>query len=215
MKLYDSFGMNPRLIRMFLIEKGLELPVQPIDLLGGENRRRPYTDKNPAGQTPMLELDDGTCLSETAAICEYLEELHPTPALIGATPAERAETRMWWRRAEINVCVPAVHAFYYKEGYDLFKDRVHCIPEASDGLKTKARLAVRWLDGLLDGRSFLAGDRFTVADICLFTYLDLLRNGGQPLDPEARNVQAWFARMSARPSAEQSLFPVQPMGLRG
>ena len=111
--------------------------------------------------------------------------------------------------------MPAVHAFYYQEGYDLFKDRVHCIPEAAEGLKTKTRKALRWLDGLLEGHTYLAGDRFSVADICLFTYLDLLRNGGQPLDPETKNVGAWFARMSARPSAEKSLFPVQPMGLRG
>jgi glutathione S-transferase len=163
----------------------------------------------------MLELDKGSYLTETAAICEYLEELHPSPALIGSTSDERAETRMWLRRVELNVCVPAVHAFYYKEGYDLFKDRVFCIPEAAESLKTKARLGARWVDGLLAGKDYLAGARFTIADICLFTYLDLLRNGGQPLDHEAKNLSGWFERVASRPSAGRSLFPVQPMGLRG
>ena len=215
MKLYDGFGMNPRMIRMFLAEKGLRVETVPIDLLGGENRREPYLSKNPAGQLPMLELDDGTYLTETAAICELLEEQHPEHPLIGATHQERAETRMWWRRVEINICIPAVHAFYYGEGYDLFKDRVHIIREASDGLKVKAQKALGWLDGLLDGKKFLAGDRFTVADICLFTYVDLLRNAGQPLDPSQKNVAAWFERVGTRPSAKASLFAEQPMGLRG
>jgi glutathione S-transferase len=207
--------MNPRIIRMFLAEKGASLDTVEIDLLAGENRQAPYTDKNPAGQTPMLELDDGSCLAETGAICEYLEEKSPSRPLIGTTPEERAETRMWWRRVEINICVPAVHAFYYAEGYDLFKDRVHCIPEAADGLKVKTQKALAWLDALLEDKQFLCGDRFTVADICLFTYLDLLRNAAQPINPEHKNVTAWFERVSARPSAEASVFPIQPMGLRG
>jgi len=216
MRLYDSFGMNPRMIRMFLAEKGMKIDTVPVDLLGGENRRRPYLDKNPSGQLPLLELDDGSNLAETAAICEYLEErFKDKPALIGSTPEERAATRMWWRRVEINYCIPAVHAFYFKEGIDLFRDRVHVIPEASDGLKTKAAKALQWLDGLLDGKKWIAGDRFTMADICLYTYIDLLRNGGQPIPANAPKVAAWFERVAARPSAKASLFPAEPMGLRG
>jgi glutathione S-transferase len=215
MKFYNSFGMNPRLVRMFAAEKGLTLDGVSLDIFAGENRRPPYTDKNPLGQTPMLELDDGTCLAETGAICEYLEELHPEPAMIGSTPKDRAVARMWWRRIEINICVPMVHAFYYKEGYDLFKDRVHCIPEAAEELKVKAQKALQWLDGELKDRTYLCGDRFSVGDICLFTYVDLLRNGGQPLDASLGNLGRWFVRVSKRPSAETSLWADQPMGLRG
>jgi len=204
------------MVRMFNIEKGVKIDSVQVDLFSGENRREPYLSKNPAGQLPLLELDDGTCLAETAAICEYIEENNKgKPALIGATAAERAETRMWWRRAEINYCVPAVHAFYYKEGLDLFRDRVHVIPEASDGLKEKSAKALLWLDQQLNGRKWLAGDRFTVADICLYTYIDLLRNAGQPLPDGAPKVAAWFERVASRPSADASLFPQQPMGLRG
>jgi len=215
MKLYHSFGMNPRLVRMFVHEKGLKLDSVPLDLLAGENRKAPYTNKNSMGQTPMLELDDGTCLAETGAICEYLEDRYPNPAMIGANPEERAATRMWWRRVEINICLPMVQAFYYKEGYDLFKNRVHCLPEAAEGLKRKAQKALQWLDGELEGRQFLCGGRFSVADICLFTYVDQLHDGGQPIDRKLRNFVGWHDRVSARPSAKASLWPEQPMGMRG
>ena len=142
MKLHTSFGMNPRTVRMFIIEKDIDLDREEVDLFTGENRQQPYLEKNPSGQTPVLELDDGSFLAETAAICEYLEELNPASPLIGTTPEERAETRMWLRRIEINICHPMVHGFYYAEGYDLFKDRVFCIPEAAEGLKEKARKAM-------------------------------------------------------------------------
>jgi glutathione S-transferase len=215
MKLYHSFGMNPRLVRMFVHEKGLRLDSVPIDLLAGENRKRPYTDKNSMGQTPLLELDDGTCLAETGAICEYLEERYPIPAMIGASLDERAETRMWWRRVELNICLPMVHAFYYKEGFDLFKTRVYCLPEAAEGLKRKAQKALRWLDGELEDRRYLCGNRFSVADICLFTYVDQLHDGGQPIDRSLRNFAKWYDLVSARPSANASLWPEQPFGMRG
>jgi glutathione S-transferase len=214
-KLYHSFGMNPRLVRMFVHEKGLRLDTVPIDLLAGENRNRPYTDKNAMGQTPILELDDGTCLAETGAICEYLEERYPSPAMIGADLDERAITRMWWRRVEINICLPMVHAFYYKEGLDLFKSRVYCLPEAADGLKRKAQKALQWLDGELEDRRYLCGNRFSVADICLFTYVDQLHDGGQPVDRSLRNFAKWYDLVCARPSTAASLWPEQPFGMRG
>jgi glutathione S-transferase len=215
MKLYHSFGMNPRLVRMFLIEKDLDLDLIPVDILKGENRSFPYTEKNPMGQTPLLELDDGTYLSESGAICEYLEEIHPDPPLIGSTPKDRAVTRMWRRRIEINICVPMVQAFYYKEGYDIFKSRVVCIPEAAEGMKTKAQKAIQWLNEELDGKPYLCGDRFSIADICLFTYVDQLCTAGQPIDTSLRNFVKWHERVSARPSAGKSIWPEQPMGMRG
>jgi len=214
MRLYDSFGMNPRTVRFFLLEKNLDLPREEVDILAAENRRQPYLGKNPAGQTPLLELDDGTPLAETYAICEYLEDRHPTPALIGRTPEERAVTRMWWRRAEIQICHPMVQAFYFGAGYELFRDRVYCIPSAADEMKEKARSGMRWLDGILR-TSYLAGDEFTVADICLFCYLDQLGAVGQPLPQDCVRLARWFDSVANRPAAEQSVWPVQPMGMRG
>src|SRR3954469_10945586 len=103
-RLFDSFGLAPRMVRFFLLEKGLDIPRYEIDLLLGENRDEEYLKLNPSGQTPALELDDGTVLAELPAICEYIEEAHPSRPLIGSTGLERAVTRMWWRRVEMNIC---------------------------------------------------------------------------------------------------------------
>ena len=135
MQLYDSFGPNPRAMRMYLTEKGIKIPIKEIDLLKAENRKPPYTDRNPGGQLPALELDNGKCIGETVAIWEYLEEKHPTPALIGANAEERAEARQWQRRVEQNITENLYNGFRFCEGLELFKDRVPCEPEAGPGLK--------------------------------------------------------------------------------
>ena len=215
MKLHHSFGMNPRIVRMFLAEKGIDVPRVEVDLFAGENRSPEYIERNPAGQMPILELDDGTYLAETAAICEYLEELNPGTPLIGADSRDRAETRMWLRRVEIGICQPMVLGFYYAEGYDLFKDCVPCSPEAAPGLKARAQTSLRWLEGLLPDAGYICGDRFSLADIALFTYLDLLTPTGQAIPSDCPKLLAWFARIGERPSAERSLWPVQPNGMRG
>ena len=131
MKLINSVGPNPRLVRMLIAEKGIELPTEDLDIMAGANRQAPYTDRNPIGQLPALELDDGTLLCETTVICEYLEERHPTPVLIGSTPEQRAETRMWTRRAVLNVIEPMSAGFRFGEGQDMFKDRVRTMPAAA------------------------------------------------------------------------------------
>ena len=131
MQLLTSIGPNPRTVRMFLLEKGIELPQVQVDLMGAENRRPPYTERNPAGQLPALELDDGRVLAETVVICEYLEEIHPTPALIGSTPEERAETRMWQRRVELGITEHLYNAFRFAEGIELFRPRMRVLPEAA------------------------------------------------------------------------------------
>ena len=103
MKFYNSTGPNPRVVRMFMQEKGIALPMEEVDLRGGENRRESYLKKNPFGQMPALELDDGSILSEVTAICEYLDEKYPGGNLIGTTPEERAATRMWTRRVDLYI----------------------------------------------------------------------------------------------------------------
>jgi glutathione S-transferase len=203
-KLYNGIGPNPRVVRMFLAEKGLSVPLVPVDLIGGENRREPYLGKNPAGQLPCLELDDGSFLSEITAICEYLEELRPEPRLIGATPEERAATRMWVRRIDLNIIEPMANGFRYGEGLRLFKDRVHVIPQASDDLKAIAREKLAWLDGLAQGRTWIAGERFTLADLLLFAFLDFGTSVDQSVDPKLGWIPGWFARVAARPSAAAS-----------
>jgi glutathione S-transferase len=202
-KLFSSIGPNPRVVNMFAAEKGMTLDKVTVDLMGGENRREPYLSKNPAGQTPALELDSGACVTEITAICEYLEEKQPDPPLIGTTPEERAETRMWTRRVDIKVAEPMANGFRYSEGLALFKDRLRCVPEAAPGLKLVAQDGIEWLDQRLTGQ-WVAGDRFTLADILLFAFLDFGGQVGQPLDPKFKNVSAWLERMKARPSVAAS-----------
>jgi glutathione S-transferase len=203
MKLYQSIGPNPRVVKMFIAEKGADVPRVDVDLMRGENRQPPHVARNTAGQTPCLELDDGSHLSEITAICEYLEEKFPNPPLIGTTPEERAETRMWTRRVDIKVAEPMANGFRYSEGLALFKDRLRCVPEAAPGLKLVAQDGIEWLDQRLTG-PWIAGNRFTLADILLFAFLDFGGQVGQPLDPKFKNVAAWFERVKARPSVAAS-----------
>ena len=156
MKFYNSVGPNPRVVKLFMAEKGISLPEVEVDLRGGENRRPPYNSSvNPAGQTPALELDDGTVLTEITAICEYLEERFPDPALIGTTAEERAATRMWTRRVDLKICEPLTNGFRFAEGLPLFEPRMRCLPEAAAGLKAMAQDGLKWLDPLIADRAFI------------------------------------------------------------
>ena len=203
MKLYNSVGPNPRMVRMFAAEKGVTLPTIEIDLMGGENRQPAYAGAvNVAGQTPALQLADGQVVAEITAICEYLEEKHPTPSLIGATAEERAETRMWTRRIDLNICEPLASGFRASEGRRLFAPRMKLVgAEGAAELKAIARDRILWLDGQMAGRAFVCGDRLSLADLLLFAFLDFGASVGQPIPAEAAWVNAWFERMKARPSA--------------
>jgi glutathione S-transferase len=201
MKFYNSVGPNPRAVRMFMAEKGMKVPMVEVDLLKGENRQAAYMQKNLAGQMPCLELDDGTVISEITAICEYLEDVQPTPVLIGASPKEKAETRMWTRRIDLNICETMANGFRYSQGLPLFKDRIPTVPEAADGLKRVAQDRMLWLDRMVAGRQFICGDRFSYADIHLFAFLDFGKQVGQPINPAATTLLAMYDRISARPSA--------------
>lgn len=204
MKLYNSIGPNPRVVRIALAEKGIEVEQEAVDLMGGENRQGSYTKKNPSGQLPCLELDDGRHIAEITAICEYLEDIKPSPPIIGSTPEERAETRMWTRRIDLNIAENIANGFRYSQGLPLFQTRIKVIPQAADDLKAIAQEKLAWLDGLIAGRDFVAGDRFTMADILLFGFVEFGNSVGQPLDAKLENLQGWYARVAARPSVESS-----------
>ena len=207
MKLYDSRGPNPKLVRMFATEKGLQFDETiPVDLPKGENRQAPYLSKNPAGQLPCLELNDGHFLAETIAICEYLEERQAEPFLIGATPEERAETRMWGRRMEWKIIQPMLDGFRFGRGHDFFKDRMRVIPEAADGLKAVAQDGLRWLEQQLEGRLTIVPNRFTLAYVTLYPVLEFGTSVGQPLDPDFRSLTAWFEAVGSRNSARNDWY---------
>ena len=203
MKLYNSMGPNPKLVRMFAAEKGYAFAeTVEVDLGGAENRQGEYLEKNPAGQLPCVELDDGTIIAETVAICELIEEEQAEPALIGVTAAERAEARMWVRRVEWKVIQPMADGFRFCEGLPIFQDRIRTVPEAADGLKAIAQDGLAWFDAQLASRDTIVPGRFTLADVALFSFLEFGGMVGQPIDPAHKNVATWFEKTQARPSAQ-------------
>ena len=202
MLFYDSVGPNPRVVRMFAAERGIELPSTKVDLRGGENRQPAFMAKNPAGQLPALELDGGFVLAEITAICEYLDEVGPAgKSLIGSNAVERAETRMWTRRVDLNIVEPLANGFRFAEGLKMFTGRIHVIPQAADDYKQIAQAKLTWLDGLIGRQDFICGSRLTLADILLFCFVDFGAAVGQPINPANANIVAHHARMKARPSS--------------
>ena len=216
MKILNSFGPNPRMLRMFMLEKNIHIDFQEYDLMGAENREDIYLSKNPGGQLPALELDDGTVIAETVVICDYLEEMNPEPSLIGKTPGERAETRMWTRRVEQKITENIYAGFRFAEGLQLFENRMRCIPEASDGLKSAGQDGLTWLDEQIQGKDFICGNRITTADLVLYCCTDFASGVGQNISPNLEHINAWFAKMESRESAIGSLHPAaDKVGMRG
>ncbi|MEE2877873.1 MAG: glutathione S-transferase family protein [Pseudomonadota bacterium] len=201
MKLYNSVGPNPHVVRMFMAERGVSMPKEEVDIMAGANRQEPYLAVNPAGQMPALVLDDGTLITEITAICEYLDETQPGKSLIGATPLERAQTRRWTRWVDLNIVEPLTNGFRYAEGLPMFKDRMRCLPEAADGLKAVAQDKIAFLDAQLEGRDYIVENRFTLADVLLFCFLAFGEQVGQPLNRDYKNVARWFDHMAQRDSA--------------
>lgn len=201
MKLYSSVGPNPKVVRMFMAESDIDMEIVEIDLMKGENRQEEHLKRNPSGQSPALELDDGSFIAEITAICEYLDDKAGSTSLIGTTPEERAETRMWCRRIDLQILEPLANGFRFAEGLPLFKDRIYTIPEAADDLKKLAQERITWLDGQMAGKQFVCGDRITLADILLYAFLEFGGQVGQPLNEANENIVAWYNRMKERPSA--------------
>jgi glutathione S-transferase len=202
MKFYNSVGPNPRVVRMFAAEKGLTIDTVDVNLMKGENREADHLKRNPHGQMPCLELDNGQFISEILPICEYLEDKNPKPALIGANAEEKAEARMWTRRIDLNICEPMANGFRFSAGLPLFQNRIMTRPEAADGLKAIAQNRLEWLNGQIAGKEFVCGSRFTLADILLFVFIDFGGQVGQPLNPEFKNIAALFDRIKDRASAK-------------
>ena len=201
MKLINSIGPNPKVVRMYMAERGISLETLDIDLVAGENRQPDYLSKNPSGTTPALQLDDGSFVAEITVICEYLDDKNGNSDLIGTTAEARAETRMWGRRIDLQIMENVANGFRYSEGLAMFKDRLRTIPHAADDLKILAQERLTWLDQQMAGKQFVCGDRFTLADIMLYCFLEFGISVGQPLNAANKNISAWYERVAARPSA--------------
>lgn len=200
MKLHTSIGPNPRVVTLYLAEKGVALPTETVDIMKGANREAGFLARNPSGHTPVLELDDGSFLAESLAICEYLEERYPTPPLIGSTPEERAETRMWLRRIDLGYVQPAVYAFRGGPGLPMFQSRMTCLPEAVDGMKKVCDEGLAIVDAQLGRGDYVCGARFTLADILLAAFYDFAAQVGMGVDPRFANIAAWRRRLAPRPA---------------
>ena len=200
MKFYDAKAApNPRRVRIFLAEKGIEVPTVLVDIGSAENRRSPYIDKNPMAGVPMLELDDGTCLAESVAICRYFEALQPDPPLMGTDAQDQAVVEMWNRRMEQNLAVPIMDSF--RHVHEFFKGRIEQVPEFGQVRKKEALDIMSWLDGVLADREFIAGDNYSIADITALIGIDFGRVSKIGIGEDQANLKRWYDTVSSRPSA--------------
>ena len=201
MKLYDStMAPNPRRVRIFLAEKGIEVPVEQVDIGKAENRQESFLVKNPMGGLPVLEFDDGTHLAESIAICRYFEALQPDPPLFGVDAQDIALVEMWNRRMEIEVFNMITGCF--RNTHDFFKGRIPQVPEYGEVCRGAAEKRLAWLDAVLADREFIAGERLTVADITALCGIDFGRITGIGVKPEQKNLARWHKAVSSRPSAK-------------
>ena len=202
MKLYESPSPNARRVQVFMAEKGIDMERVPVDIRGGENITPEYLAKNPAGRVPVLELDDGTFIGESVAICRYLEGLHPEPNLFGEGPLESALVDMWQRRVELNFMAEVAGAFRNITGF--FKDRETCVAEWGQVCAEKAPKALAMFDAQLADNTYLAGDKFSIADITLVIALDFAKMVKVVELPELENISRWYAEVNQRPSFQAS-----------
>jgi glutathione S-transferase len=202
MKLYSAPdpAPNPRRVRICMVEKGIHIPEVMLSLRDREHKADDFRVKNPWGQVPTLELDDGRTISETVAICRYLDALHPSPPLFGRDPFEAAEVEMWTRRVEFTVMTPV--GMFWRHAHPFTARLLNQFTEFGESNRGLYAAGCKLVDrALADGRPYLAGEVYTMADICALSTIDFARFTGLEPPEEAANLAAWHARVSARPSA--------------
>jgi glutathione S-transferase len=201
MRLYDGGkAPNPRRVRVFLAEKGIEVSLVPVDMGALAHKSEEVTALNPLQRLPVLELDDGTILTETVAICRYFEELHPEPALFGTGALGKAMVEMWQRRMEFHLMMPVAHAF--RHIHPAMKEwEVPQLPEWGEANKPKAVEFLRLLDEHFAENEFAAGDAYSIADITGMISIDFMKPARIELPEELTHVRRWYQAMKARPSA--------------
>ncbi len=201
MKLFDGgLAPNPRRVRIYLAEKDIEVPLVPIDMTALEHKSDQVSSRNPLQRLPVLELDDGTIISETIAICRYFEELHPEPPLMGTDALDKAIVEMWSRRMELHLLMPVAHAFRHL--HPAMKEwEVPQVPEWGEANKPRVIETLNWLDGELADREFIAGERYTIADITAMISIDFMKPARIKVPENCENLLRWYKLVSSRPSA--------------
>jgi glutathione S-transferase len=201
MKLYDGGrAPNPRRVRIFLAEKGIKVPTEQVDLGALQQRTDSYTAINPMQRVPALVLDDGTVIAESIAICRYFEALQPDPPLFGRGPLEGALVEMWNRRAELHLLFQVASVFQHL--HPAMTQMVSPqVPEWGEANKPRVMVSLRFLDGELKNRAYVAGAQYTVADITAMVAVDFMRASKLAVPEELTNLKRWHEAVSARPSA--------------
>ena len=200
MKVYDFVGApNPKKLRVYLSEKGLQIPCQQVNIVTQENRSPEFLKKNPLGGLPVLELEDGSHLTESLAIIEYLEDLNPEPSMIGKTPRERARVRELERIADLGV-LGAVGA-YFQNTHPFMAARFKQSPDAAENAKARLATTLKVLDAAIAGNPFVAGQRPTIADCTLLAALEFAGFAQAPVEGSVKNVHRWYEEFKQRPSA--------------
>ncbi|MEQ1547549.1 MAG: glutathione S-transferase [Chakrabartia sp.] len=200
--LYDAPNPapNPRRVRIYLAEKGISVPTQSLSIIQGEHKAPEFTAKYPPGQLPVLALDDGRMIGESVSICRFFEALHPDPPLFGTGAVEIAEVDMWIRRVEMTLMIPIGHIWMHTHPFTARVVKPQ-YTEYGESNRPRATDAMRRFDTALSGQDFLAGDRYSMADIILLTTLDFATFIGVPMPEDLPALHDWHSRMSARPSA--------------
>ena len=201
MKIFETKSApNPRLVRIFLAEKGVSVEYIQVDIEKGENLSAEFRAKSPTTKIPLLELEDGTCIGETGAICRYFEELYPDTLLMGSTPLEKAQIEMWRRRVEMYFIIPIMMCFQHTSGY--FKDRMTPIAAWGEESGKNAIEFLSLLEEQLSTNTYIAGEEYSFADICLLVAVDFARVVKIRLNENYPNLQRWHKLVSERPSAK-------------
>lgn len=200
MKIYeDRSAPNPRRVRIFLAEKNIDIPYEQVDLANQQQLTDQFRAINPLSELPVLELDDGSYLAETMAICRYLESLHPTPALFGQSPREQAEIEMWNRRMELHLLINVAHCFQHSHAF--FAGTKPQSSDYAEIARQRAMTSLDRIDGWLTDRRFIAGDEFSVADITALCAVDFARVVKIRIPESSEHLRQWHLRVSERPSS--------------
>ena len=203
MKLYQANSSpNSRRVRIFLVEKGLDIPFVDVDLSKGRSHTSDYLKINPMGEVPALVIDESTSISESVAICRYFEALQPGPPLFGSTPKESAVIEMWQRRIELKWFVPLTQ--YWLHSAPMWAHRVRQIPGLAEQHRESISRFLIWLDGDIADREYIAGDSYSMADILALTTMDHANSArvGLHVSQELGNLARWHETVSRRPSAK-------------
>ena len=198
---YDGGGApNPRRVRVFLSEKNIDIQIKSIDIMKGDHKKNDYKKISPLSQVPALELDDGSYITESIAICRYLEALNPEPKLFGSDPYEIANIEMWQRRLELLLMIPIASVF--RHGHPAMAHLEDQVPEWSEANKPKVVKFLRWLDIQIAGKEFICSDRYTVADITAFICFEFAKWPKINIPDDCENLNKYYKSLSERPSAK-------------